>query len=204
MLIQPQLNHILIAIAKLKTNLILDTYTITTQLYSVVFFYSKGHINQTFLTSTQIVEFYYTKTDTDALLANKVSNTGNASLPGHLDIGTTYTDARIRCNAEVGGYSGYAEINASGSYGMFLNLQTTYPNGGWMYFKINNDDYMQLSGGYNKVSIYNDTTISGNLDGGSGAASKIKVHAANNGYIGYSELPCASSYDVFKSANYTS
>ena len=45
---------------------------------------------------------------------------------------------------------------------MFLNFQTTYPNGGWMYFKINNDDYMQLSGSDNTVDIY--TSISGNLN----------------------------------------
>ena len=59
----------------------------------------------------------------DALLANKVSNTGNVSLPGRLDIGTTYTNSRIRCNAEVGGYTGYAALYAAGSYDMFLNLQ---------------------------------------------------------------------------------
>ena len=47
---------------------------------------------------------------------------------------------------------------------MFPNLQTTYPNGGWMSFKINNDDYMQLSGNGNKVNIYKDTSISGNLN----------------------------------------
>ena len=86
------------------------------------------------------------------------------SLPGHLDIGTTYTSSRIRCNAEVGGHTGYAELKANGSWDMFLNLSTTYPNGGWMYFKIHNDDYMQLSGSDNKVNIYKDTTISGHLD----------------------------------------
>ena len=47
---------------------------------------------------------------------------------------------------------------------MFLNLQTTYPNGGWMCFKINNDDYMQLPGSDNKVNIYEDAPISGNLN----------------------------------------
>ena len=47
---------------------------------------------------------------------------------------------------------------------MFLNPQTTYPNGGWMYFKIINDDYIQLSGSYNKVNIYKDTVIKGRLD----------------------------------------
>ena len=86
------------------------------------------------------------------------------SLPGHLDIGTTYTSSRIRCNAELGGYTGYAELKAESSYGMFLNLSTTRTDGGWMYFKINNDDYIQLSGSGNKVNIYKDTAASGNLD----------------------------------------
>ena len=86
------------------------------------------------------------------------------SLPGHLDIGTTYTSSRIRCNAELGGYTGYDELKAASSYDMFLNLSTTRTDGGWMYFKINNDDYMQLSGSDNKVNMYKDTTISGHLD----------------------------------------
>ena len=59
--------------------------------------------------STTLFELYYAKADTDSLLADKVSNIGNVTLPGHLDIGTTYTNSRIRCNAEVGGYTGYAE-----------------------------------------------------------------------------------------------
>ena len=89
------------------------------------------------LISNQTVEFYYTNTDTDAPLANEVSNIGDVPLPGMLDIGTTYTNSRIRCNAEVGGHTGYAELKADGSWDMLLNLRTTYPNGGWMYFKIN-------------------------------------------------------------------
>ena len=49
------------------------------------------------------------KAETGNLLATKVSNIGNVTLPGHLDIGATYTNSRIRCNAELGGYTGYAE-----------------------------------------------------------------------------------------------
>ena len=89
---------------------------------------------------------HYTKGDTDTSLADKVSATGNLSLPGDLDIGTTYTSSRIRCTAELGGYTGYAELKAESSYDMLLNLSTTRTDGGWMYFKINNDDYVQLSG----------------------------------------------------------
>ena len=46
---------------------------------------------------------------------------------------------------------------------MFLNLSTTRTHGGWMYFKIINDDYIQSSGSDNKVRIFKDTAISSNL-----------------------------------------
>ena len=49
---------------------------------------------------------------------------------------------------------------------MFVNLSTTRIDGCWMYFKINNDDYIQLSSSDNKVNIHKDTAISGNLDAG--------------------------------------
>ena len=96
------------------------------------------------LTSNKIVELYYTKTDTDALLANKVSNTGNVSLPSHLDIGTTYTNSKLRCNAIVNSHTGYAEVNAPSSYDMDVNLSTTRVNGGWVYFKINKNKLLLL------------------------------------------------------------
>ena len=81
------------------------------------------------------------------------------------DIATSvYTDPRTRCNAEIGGYTGYAELKAASNYDMFLNLSTTRTDGGWMYFEINNDDHIQLPSSDNKVTIYKDTTISGNLD----------------------------------------
>ena len=54
---------------------------------------------------------FYTQTETDTLLADKVANTGDIESPGMLDIGTSgYTNSRIRCNATVGGYTGYAEL----------------------------------------------------------------------------------------------
>ena len=88
----------------------------------------------------------------------------SSTLTGHIDIGTTYTNSSIKCNAEFGGYTGYAELNDQNSYGTFLNLSTTRINGGWMYFKINNDDCMQLSASDDKVNMYKRTTISEHLD----------------------------------------
>ena len=97
---------------------------------------------------------FYTKTETDNLLADKLTNTGDIDLPGHLDIGTSgYTNSRLRCNANIGGYTGYAELRAANSYDMYLNLSTTRTDGGWMYFKIENDDHMQLPGSDNKANI---------------------------------------------------
>ena len=151
-----------------------------------------------FLTSAQTEALYYNKADTNNLLANKVFNIGDISLPGMLDIGTSnYTNSRIRCNANLGGYTGYAELKAASSYGMFVNLSTTRADGGWVYFKIDNDDFIQLSGNGDKVNIYKDTPVSGHLDVGSGVSSKINVHAANNGYIGYGELYAQSSCDLY-------
>ena len=111
-----------------------------------------------------------------------------------LGIGTSgYTDPRIRCNATVGGYTGYADIQAANSYCMFLNLSTTRTNGGWMYFKININSYMRLSGRDNEVNIYKDIAISGSLNVGVGAStSYIKTSAANGGNTSYCELKVAN------------
>ena len=104
------------------------------------------------LTPTQTETHYYNKTRTGNLLADKIPGTGYISLPGMLDIGTSnYTNSRIRCHANLCGYIGYAELQAANSYDMFINLSTTRTNGGWMYFKINNDDYIQLSCSNNKI-----------------------------------------------------
>ena len=62
------------------------------------------------------------KTETDTLLADKLTNIGNIELPGWLDAGTSgYTNSRIRCNAVLNGYTGYAELRAANSYDMFIN-----------------------------------------------------------------------------------
>ena len=80
---------------------------------------------------------FYNETDTDNLLADELTNIGDIPLPGMLDICTSgYTNSRIRCNAELNGYTGYVELRAYSSYGMHLNLSTTRTDGGWMYFKF--------------------------------------------------------------------
>ena len=120
-------------------------------------YYKKTDIDDMLLsysTGSYVDYNFYTKAETDTLLADKVTNIGDVSLPGMLDIGTSgYTNSRIRRNATVGGYTGYAELKAANSYDMFLNLPTSRTDGGWMYFKINNDDYIKLSGSDNKVKL---------------------------------------------------
>ena len=124
-----------------------------------------GNMLLSYSTGSYVDDNFYTKTETETLLADKLITTGDIELPGMLDIGTSgYTNSRIRCNAEVIEYTGYAEMRAANSYDMYLNLSTTRTDGGWMHFRIDNDSYMRLSGGDNKVNIYKDTTISGNSD----------------------------------------
>ena len=58
-----------------------------------------------------------------------------------------------------------------------------------MYFKINNDDYVQLSGGDNKVNIYKDTVIKGRLDVGKNpdySTNWINLHTDNTNGNGLS------------------
>ena len=126
---------------------------------------------------------FYNKTDTDNLLANKVSNIGDVSLSGNLDLGTTYANSRIRCHADESGYTGYVELNAYNSYDIYLNLSTTRTDGGWMYFAINNDNYMQLSGSENKVHMYNKLDVNVN-----NSASSIKAYNTTTGYTSYKQL----------------
>ena len=104
-----------------------------------------GNMLLSYSTGSYVDCAFYTKTETDTLLADKLTNIGDIELLGWLDIGTPgYTNSRIRCNADLNGYTGYADLKAAGSYDMYLNLSTTSPNGGWVCFEINNDDYMQF------------------------------------------------------------
>ena len=86
-----------------------------------------------FSTGSYIDYNFYTKTDTDNLLANEVSTTGDATISGNLDVGSG-SSSRIRSHASASGYTGYSELNTASPWDLWINLQTTYPNGGWMYF----------------------------------------------------------------------
>ena len=107
-----------------------------------------------------------------------------------LDIGTSgYKHSRIRCNAELNGYTGYAELKAYSSYGMHLNLSTTRTDGGWMYFKINNDGYTQLSGSDRKLNVYKYISININLDVSvSNARTSINAYNTMEGFTSHIEL----------------
>ena len=80
-------------------------------------FYNKTEIGNMLLSYSTVSYFgynFYTKTETGTFLADKLINIGDIELPGWLGIGTSgYTNSRIRCNAEVSGYTGYAEMRAA-------------------------------------------------------------------------------------------
>ena len=76
----------------------------------------------------------------DATNVLSVNQNGNTTVSGNLDVGSG-SSSRIRSHASNNGYTGYAELNIASAWGLWINLETTYPNGGWVYFKINTDNY---------------------------------------------------------------
>ena len=64
-----------------------------------------------------------------------IQSNGNTTTSGNLDVGSG-SSSRIRSHASVSGYTGYSELNTASPWDMFLNPNTTYPNGGWMYSKL--------------------------------------------------------------------
>ena len=119
----------------------------------------------------------YVTRASDATNALTVNQNRNTSTNVNLDVGSG-SSSRIRSHASNNGYTGYSELNTASAWDMWINLETTYPNGGWVYFKINNDSYIQLSGSDNKVNIYKDAPISGNLDVG-GIMNTTQINITN-------------------------
>ena len=77
-----------------------------------------------------------------------------------LDVGVGASTSKIKVNSSMSGYTGYTEIHCPSAWGSIFNLQTTYPNGGWMYFQINGVNFIQLSGGDQKINMYKPLTQS--------------------------------------------
>ena len=71
--------------------------------------------------------------------------TGDATTSGNLDVGSGVS-SKINAHTANNGYTGYAELHCIAVRHDCVNLQTTRVNGGWMYFKINNDNFLLLSG----------------------------------------------------------
>ena len=80
-----------------------------------------------FLTSTQTGELYYTKTDTDNLLANKVSTTGDAALTGNLDVGVGASSSKIDAHSNQQGYTAVTELHSQSPWISKLEFITTHP-----------------------------------------------------------------------------
>ena len=74
-----QAYHLLaLTYAKNETDTSLSAYTTSIQLYNDL--HIKSYINQMFLTSTQMVDLYYTRTETNELWATKLSTPGGTTL----------------------------------------------------------------------------------------------------------------------------
>ena len=76
-----------------------------------------------------------------------------------LDIGSSgYRNSRIRRNADLSGYTGYAELKAATSYDMFLNLSTTKADGARYVLKSFNNKSrwcMDVFQTFRTTTVYN-------------------------------------------------
>ena len=77
----------------------------------------------------------------------------DTTIAGNLDVGSG-SYSRIRSHAATSGYTGYSELNAASAWDMWINLETTYLNGGWMYFQIKHVNLMQFSGSTQTINYY--------------------------------------------------
>ena len=134
---------------------------------------------------------------------NKVNIYKDTTISGNLDVGSG-SSSRIRSHASASGYTGYAELSIASPWDLWINLETTFPNGGWVYFKIHNDSYMQLSGSDNKVNVYKDASTSGNLDVGiTQAQTPIKAYVNHAGHQGNIQIEARWNSQGFIHCNTT-
>ena len=146
---------------------------------------------------------FYTKADTGNLLANKISTTGDATISGALNaqrLGITNTTSRpIEVNNTM--HNGPYLVAISQNYSnndLLFALRCLPLNHLWCFGVTTSNQYIISHANSTKSSIQpnGNTTISGNLDVGSGSSSKTILHANNNDYTGYSEVHCSSPWEL--------
>ena len=64
---------------------------------------------------------------------------------GNLDVGSG-SSSTINVHAANNGYTGYGGLKAQSSYDLYLNLQTTRVNGGWVHHEVNGDSFLLFLG----------------------------------------------------------
>ena len=142
---------------------------------------------------------YSTGSNVDYSLANKVSTTGDVSISGILDVSKVLNLQRHPTESDTiplvivyTSSSGACFVGKllSTVKGCLFEYLTGASSTSWWQSILGGSSEFVVKTGSNGLTIQpnGNTTTSGNLDVGSGSSSRIRSHAANNGYTGYAEL----------------
>ena len=72
---------------------------------------------------------------------------------GNLDVGSG-NSSKINVHAANNGYTGYAEVHCSSPWELTLNVETNFPNGGYMIFKTKGVMFMITRGDHQTINYY--------------------------------------------------
>ena len=115
----------------------------------------------------------YTQSETDTLLAHKVSTTGNVSLSGNLNFGVGASASTIKAYATHDGNTGYIEVYESRRGQCYLNCITNLSYG-TRHLTVNDVVLMRCTRWDDQVNIYKDTAVSKKIDVGSTTSLTVK------------------------------
>ena len=82
-----------------------------------------------------------------------IQSNGNTTISGNLDVGSG-SSSKIILHANNNGYTGYSEVHCSSPWELTSNVETNFPNGGYMFFKLKGVLFMIIRGGHQAINYY--------------------------------------------------
>ena len=95
----------------------------------ITYLVSTGYLNLKYYNSADLSTNFYNKIETEKLLANKVSTTGDVSTSGNLDVGPAQAVTSIKAYVNHAGHQGNVEIEARWNSQGYLKFNTTNADG---------------------------------------------------------------------------
>ena len=186
-----------------------NLYSPTSQILSNC--YSKLYIDNLFITSAQIGTLYYNKTETDNLLANKVSTTGDVTITSNLTINCDL-DSSKKFPLDIKNSTIHTEFWTLASFhqeiansGAWIQFSRDGTSNNWQTGMSSDNSYVIRASDATNVLTVNqngNTKINGNLDVGQTQTS-IKAHVNNGGHTANLEIDARYQYEGYINFNTT-